>query len=67
MRNEFDLSKGPDNGASDPPKVPEKALHPKTDEGREWWGKVADGSVILDPQDLDTALKKIYESNGQNH
>lgn len=37
--------------------VPEKALKPSTDDGREWWGKVADGSVVLEDQTLDKLLE----------
>jgi hypothetical protein len=40
-----------------PIRVPQKALEPLTPEGREWWGMVAEGSVILEPEVLDRLLK----------
>ena len=38
--------------------VPEKSLQPKTAEGREWWGMVAEGSIVLKPDELNGLLKK---------
>ena len=32
--------------------VPEKALKPKSPEGREWWGDIAAGSVSLGPEEI---------------
>ncbi len=40
--------------------VPRKALEPETPEGREWWGNVASGTVILDEE----ALGKLLDSEG---
>jgi hypothetical protein len=37
--------------------VPEKSLKPETGEGREWWGAVAEGSVVLE----DDVLSKLLE------
>lgn len=36
----------------------EKALRPNTPEGQEWWGMVAEGSVVLQPEELDRLLEK---------
>ena len=51
--------------------IPKSALLPESDEGREWWGKLADGSVVLDEKDLnkllsiiDTTLKGDEAENG---
>lgn len=38
--------------------VPEKSLHPESAEGREWWGMITDGSVVLEPEVLDRLLEK---------
>lgn len=46
-----------------PISVPEKAFHPETDEGREWWAAVASGSVILDDEILDLLLETTDEEN----
>ncbi len=43
--------------AERPVVVPEKALHPDSDEGRDWWGKVAEGSVVLEDKVLDQLLE----------
>lgn len=37
--------------------VPQKSLEPNTDEGREWWGMMAEGSVVLKPEEVDRLLK----------
>ncbi|KKR63046.1 MAG: hypothetical protein UU02_C0034G0004 [Candidatus Woesebacteria bacterium GW2011_GWA1_40_43] len=39
--------------------VPRSTLLPESDERREWWGKLADGSVVLDEKDLDKLLSII--------
>lgn len=41
--------------------VPEKALSPEGEDGREWWNMVAGGSVELEPEVLDRLLEKINE------
>ena len=38
--------------------VPEKALQPDSNEGREWWGEVASGSVVLDEDALKLLLER---------
>lgn len=43
--------------------VPKSALLPESDEGREWWGKLADGSVVSDEKDLDKLLSIIDTSS----
>lgn len=43
--------------------VSEKALEPSSDEGREWWGKVADGSIILEDEVLDLLLTMTENEN----
>ncbi|OGM75745.1 hypothetical protein A2210_02340 [Candidatus Woesebacteria bacterium RIFOXYA1_FULL_40_18] len=45
--------------------VPEKALKPDTVEGREWWGMISEGSVILEGTHMDALLKKLDEQKGQ--
>lgn len=41
--------------------VPQKSLEPNTDKGREWWGMVAEGSVVLEPEKLDRLLRITYD------
>lgn len=41
--------------------VPAKALAPDSPEGRAWWGKLAGGSVILEPEDLDALIARVDE------
>lgn len=45
-----------------PEHVPEHALRPETEKGRNWWGKLADGSVVLGSEELDRLLEL---SNGK--
>lgn len=42
----------------EPAWVPRKALEPTTPEGREWWGMVAEGSVVLEAKVLDLLIRK---------
>lgn len=44
--------------------VPKKALFPEDEEGCEWWGMVAEGSVELEPEVLDRLLEEINEQKG---
>lgn len=37
--------------------MPEKALKPKTQEGRKWWEMIVTGSVVLEPEKLDKLLE----------
>jgi hypothetical protein len=46
-----------------PVMVPDSALSPQSAEGREWWGDLADGSVVLDDKVLDLLLEKTNEEN----
>lgn len=39
--------------------VPEKAYHPSSPEGLEYWGMVAEGSVVLDRDVFDAICAKI--------
>ncbi len=43
--------------------VPDKALKPSSDEGQEWWGKVADGSVVLEDEVLEMLLALTENEN----
>lgn len=51
--------------AERPVYVPQKSLKPETDEGREWWGMVAEGSVVLKPEVLDSLLKLTKKPDDQ--
>lgn len=44
--------------------IPEKAYHPESPEGREWWGMIAEGTVFLPNEVLDQLLKEV--SSGRN-
>lgn len=46
-----------------PVRVPEKALKPKTAEGREYWEMIAVGSVVLDTATLDKLIKRVNEQD----
>lgn len=43
--------------------VPEKALHPETPEGNEYYGMIADGSVELPDENLKTLLDTIKDGD----
>ena len=45
--------------------VPKKSLEPDTPEGREWWGMVAEGSVVLEEEALGLLLDKINAQKSQ--
>lgn len=47
--------------AERPVMVPEKALYPQTQAGREWWGMIAEGSVVVDDEALDLLLAEVNE------
>jgi len=36
--------------------IPDHALKPETDKGREWWENVANGTVVLEQDTLDKLL-----------
>lgn len=51
-------------GTTERPKwVPKKALAPQNKEGREWWGMVASGSVVLEEEVLDGLLNRLRKVN----
>ena len=57
MRNEFENNNTDQKSNT----IPSIALHPETQEGREYWEMVASGSITLDEQTMDALLEKINE------
>lgn len=49
--------------AEKPVMVPEKALHPESVAGQEWWEMLATGSVFLDGNELAQLLQYIEDNN----
>lgn len=43
--------------------VLEKALKPESPEGKEWWGNLATGTIVLEPNELDALLEVTDEED----